>query len=161
MTKPRDFNSLSGVVGRAMDLITAQGVADVIRKSTSWIYKVADPDNDDANITHADTLIAIDKACWKKGLPRPFRAYYDKQFADESGLTYDLDDAVLRLSELMGKLSGSHRKARDPDGPAGTHYSACERREVDALIQEVHEKLEQFASSVHSDVEIKDYRKAS
>lgn len=148
MTKPRDLDSLSCVIGRAIELIGAGAVAQAIGgKSNSFVYQAADPDNP-TTISDINVLIEIDRACVRSAKTAPCLAFLAKKIGFTEEDEREIEDDVLLLTERTGRVAKRLRDARDPNSPDGPEISACEARQLKEGTQEVREACDRIDASV-------------
>ena len=150
MTKPKDLNSLSGVVGRAIELVGAQAVADALgEKSTSWVYKLADGDNDEVQLKNIKDALAIDRVCLSKDKGAPYLAFHARQLGVSGGAERRIEDDVLLLTESTGQVAKKLRQARSSNSPKGRRISPCEARDLHNEVQEVREACDKTDAAIN------------
>ncbi len=153
MTKSKDFYTLSGVVGRAIDFLTKNGVSDAIgvSRDSSIVYQYADGDNATV-LKDVNQLERLDIACLSAGKSPPFLTYYARRIGSVERPGGELDDRVLKLVDVVGTLVEHHRKARKPDSPNGSGYSKCEEVTAEEIMQELYEVFGEVKQGIADEV---------
>ena len=150
MTKKRKITSVETGIAEAIKILKDQGVADVTKKSASFLRKCSDPDLEQ-QIQHKDS-IAIDLACIEKGRVPPMllahQSMLDKKMESIKRDYASVSDTIMKLTVRLGKLVDVTNKSLHPESEGGQFISKEESEEILNAIKSLEEKILKLKLSV-------------
>lgn len=142
---PRKILSLELALKEVVKKIKDSGLKQATGKSESHFRKCSDPNNNDHNIHHKDS-IAIDIYCMKEGLGAPMLNVH--QDIIESNIysikQEDFSRTLINIGARIGRLMEVAEKSISHDSEGGKAISQTEIQNIYSKIKDVEEKIIQL-----------------
>jgi len=144
MAKIRKTASIERGIEEVVKILTEEEIQLAIGKSVSFLRKCSDPDQPQ-QIDHNDSF-KLDKACILKGKAPPLLSAHEFMISKEfekldPDKTKNIKDMLVKFTILHGKLNEVITKAYDPKGDRGQNISQLEKKEIDAAITDLDNKI--------------------
>ncbi len=140
--KIRKFSSLEEALSYAIEQLGDEAIAKATEKSSSYIRKCSDEDNQQRLPFHI--ALKIDLECIKQDKGAPLMIYYEHELEKEMN-SHKIEDP---LTGILGQLShNSNRiverciKAIDEKSPGGEKITSTELKDISEAIKKIEEKI--------------------
>ena len=151
MAKIRKTASIERGIEEVVKILNEEEIQQAIGKSVSYLRKCSDPDLPQ-QIDHNDSF-KLDKACIEKDKAPPLLSAHEFMISKEfekldPDKIKNINDMLVKFTILHGKLTEVITNAHRPEGDKGSEISPLEKKEINAAIAELENKILKLKKAV-------------
>ena len=147
--KIREFGSLEESLSYAIEQLGDKKISDITHKSSSYIRKCSDPDNDQK--LPLSLALIIDAECIKLGKGSPLLDFYQnymETYSNELKVKDNLLGILGQLSHNSNRIVERCIGALDKNSPAGEKLSLTEQKDISYAIKKIEEKISKLKQKI-------------
>ena len=152
--KIREFGSLEESLAYAIEQLGDARISEITNKSSSYIRKCSDPDNDQKLPLYL--ALIIDAECLQMNKGSPLLDFY-QNYLEIKSEDFKVKDNLLGI---LGQLSHNSNRivercisALDENSPAGEKLSLTEQKNISYAIKKIEEKITNLKKKIKDHIE--------
>ena len=153
MSKTKEIISIEHTLKDVLKNLSDQDIQEITGKSKSYIYKCADPDDQDRHI-HFKDVVALEHAMQRFFQKTPFSQFLKDTLAtpqiEKPRNEHEVLSEVIGIGGRVGDLNDSILESMDEKSSGGTKIVPSEKEQIYQVIQKIDEKLSKIKSVLKS-----------